>query len=356
MDTETLQSALEQAGLTQYEADAYITLVELGSATAVEIADGSDVPQARIYDIIRELESKGYVETYQEGTLRAQAKDPSGLVESITERATLMADAAEEIQDRWEEPSVEDHTVSVVKRFQTVLDHARDRIAGADYEVEVVVTSSQFDALREELAAAYDRGVIVKVAIAAAPGSSPIENPAERFEGVATEVRVRRLPTAFLVLVDRTEACFAPTARLPKGREYGVLVDDYTLSQMFDYYYQTAVWETWDVVYTTRDDEWPTTYTDIRSCLDDVASYVHSDDTVYATAEGRHRTTGEEVSLVGRIVDATYTDDGGPSLASFVEAANIVLETDDGRYEIGGRGALLEDIEAYRIDIEGVDR
>jgi len=41
MDTDTLRSALEQIGLTQYEADAYLTLVDLGSATAVEIAGKS---------------------------------------------------------------------------------------------------------------------------------------------------------------------------------------------------------------------------------------------------------------------------------------------------------------------------
>lgn len=357
MDTDTLRSALEQTGLTQYEADAYITLVELGSATAVEIAEGSDVPQSRIYDVVRELESEGYVETYEEGTLRARANDPDELIETINAQATLMTDAAVEIESRWEEPPAEDHTVSVVKRFQTVLDHARDRIENAKYEVEIVVTLNQFESLREELAAAYDRGVIVKVAIARAPGSSEIEDTDTLFEGVATEVRVRQLPTAFLVLTDRTEVCFAPTARLPRNEQYGILIEDYTLSQMFDYYYQTAVWEAWDAIYTTRTDEWPKTYTDIRNCLNDVAPLVEAGDTVYASVKGTFRVSGEDADLVGRITDVSYVrDDSTPTLASFVEAANLVLETDNRSYEIGGRGALLEDVEAYRIDIEGIDR
>ncbi len=356
MDTDTLRSALEQTGLTQYEADAYIALVELGSATAVEIAEGSDVPQSRIYDVVRELESKGYVETYEEGTLRARTTDPDELIETMGAQATLMTDAAAEIESRWEEPPAEDHTVSVVKRFQTVLDHARDRIANAKYEVEVVVTLNQFESLCDELAAAYDRGVIVKVAIARAPGSSDIEDPDALFDGVATEVRVRQLPTAFLVLADRTEVCFAPTARLPRNEQYGILVEDYTLSQMFDYYYQTAVWEAWDVIYTTRTDEWPKTYTDIRNCLDDIAPLVEAGNTVYASIVGTYRVSGEDADLVGRITDVNYIrDESTPTLASFVEPANLVLETDSRSYEIGGRGALLEDVEAYRIDIEGVD-
>jgi len=239
-----------------------------------------------------------------------------------------------------------------------VLDHAREHIREADYEVEVVLTMSQFESLREELAAAYDRGIVVKVAITSAPGSSPIEDPDDVFDGVATEVRVRQLPTAFIVLVDRTEVCFAPTARLPKGQEYGILVDDYTLSQMFDYYYQTAVWESWEAIYSARDDELPTTYTDIRECLWAIGPYVRSGDVVYATVEGYNQTRDERVSLVGRITEVSYVDggDGSPSLAAFVEEANFVLETDNGTYEIGGRGALLEDIEAYRIDIEAMDK
>lgn len=354
MDTSTLRDVLERSGLTQYEADAYLTLVESGSATAVEVAERSDVPQARIYDVLRELESDGYVDLYEEGTLRAEASEPEAVVEEITAQAQLMNEAAEELEDRWQEPSGGNHTVGVVKRFETVLNHVREAIEGAEYEVEVAATLEQYEQIRETLVGAYNRGVVVKVSITSATGK-PIDDPESRFAGAATEVRRRRLPTPFLVLTDRTEVCFAPMERRPEGREYGVLVDDYTLSQIFVWYYQTAVWESWDLLYSDRGASLPVTYTDVRNFLADIASAVEAGDDVLVSVEGRNRTTADAVTLRGRVDSVTFADvDGGPSLASFAEEANFTLETDDESYEVGGWGAMLEDVEAHRIVLEEI--
>ena len=55
MDTDELHAVLEEAGLSPYQADAYVTLLALGSASASEIATASGVPQPRIYDVLRGL-------------------------------------------------------------------------------------------------------------------------------------------------------------------------------------------------------------------------------------------------------------------------------------------------------------
>ncbi len=152
-------------------------LVELGSATAVEVSERSDVPQARIYDILRELETRSYVELYQEGTLRAEASDPSDVIEEITDQAKLMSAAAEELEERWQKPSDHDHTVGVVKRFRTVLDHAREAVENAEYEVEVATSLEQYEQLRDDLAAALDRGVVVKVTITTGLTDVSLDDP-----------------------------------------------------------------------------------------------------------------------------------------------------------------------------------
>ena len=48
MNTSELRAALEEAGLSQYQAEAYNTLLQLGAASATEIADACTVPTARI--------------------------------------------------------------------------------------------------------------------------------------------------------------------------------------------------------------------------------------------------------------------------------------------------------------------
>jgi len=54
--------ALRMLGLTEYEARAYITLLELGEAEASEISRSSGIPRTRIYDVLSKLESRGLIQ------------------------------------------------------------------------------------------------------------------------------------------------------------------------------------------------------------------------------------------------------------------------------------------------------
>ncbi|MCX6668476.1 MAG: TrmB family transcriptional regulator, partial [Methanothrix sp.] len=57
-----LVDGLRKLGLTEYEAKTYAALVGLGEATARGVHEKSGVPRTRIYDILRDLEGKGFVE------------------------------------------------------------------------------------------------------------------------------------------------------------------------------------------------------------------------------------------------------------------------------------------------------
>jgi len=50
MDDDELSAVLYDAGLSPYQAEAYVTLLELGTATATAVADACEVPDPRIYD------------------------------------------------------------------------------------------------------------------------------------------------------------------------------------------------------------------------------------------------------------------------------------------------------------------
>lgn len=66
MDEATTQDEaielLQNLGLQQYEAKAFVALTRLPRGTAKEISDVSEVPRTRVYDAVRVLESKGLVE------------------------------------------------------------------------------------------------------------------------------------------------------------------------------------------------------------------------------------------------------------------------------------------------------
>lgn len=357
MDTEQLRETLEDTGLTQYEADAYIAVLDLGSAPATEISDACDVPQARIYDVLRNLESKGYVETYHEGSLHARVRDPGEVLTQLESHADTIATAADEIKQRYEKPKLENHRVSVVKPLDAIYERAAAAIGEAENELQVALTPALFERYRDALAAAVDRNVVVLVTLTPETRTDYDELDADfDFEGVATEVRYRRLPTPFLVVSDRMQVCFAPEENLHPAHEYGVHVNDYSLSRMFDWTFETAFWELWPVVHSERDESLPATYTEIRDCIRHVSPAVADGRDVVVTVYGQWRESGEECQLTGRVTDVTMTGptDGDELLATYLEEATLELETAEGTFDVGGWGAMFEDVEARRFVVEAM--
>jgi sugar-specific transcriptional regulator TrmB len=358
MDSEELRGTLRDAGLSQYQAEAYCALLRLGSASATELADASAVPTARIYDVLRDLEDRGYIETYEQDSLRARASDPQTVLSDLRDRASRLESAAEEIQERWQAPAVERHRVSIVKRFDTVRERAATAIREADSEVQVAVSPAEFRALRDALASAHERGALVYVCLCTDPQSDEEPPTADELRGAATEVRHRTLPTPFVALIDRTHTCFAPHAG--SLNEYGVLVEDFTMTYVFHWFFQTALWEIWDVLHSERTDEPPIVYAGVRECVRELDPLVEAGATVTVTVRGLERDTGRTVEVTGRVADVVYTGEadgeGTPPLAQLAGQVSLTLETDQGRLTVGGWGAVIEDVEATRITVTRIDR
>ncbi|WP_458208746.1 TrmB family transcriptional regulator [Haladaptatus sp. NG-SE-30] len=365
-DTETaeLRVALETAGLTQYEAEAYTTIIDLGSASAVEIADACSVPQARIYDVLRELEAKDYIETYKQGSLHAQARNPQAVMEQLDSQAQTLVDAKDELERRWERPTLENHTVSIVKRGKTVMEKASERISEATNEIHLALTGEQFWALKDELQVAYENGVMVKVSLhpKSYHESLPLAEFEDAFEQTVSQVHYRRLPTPFLVIIDRNRLFFTPENYQHPSHEYGMLVNDYSLSHVFHWFFQTALWEPWERVYDDRTDDPPIEYTSMRECIAAIKRLFDESEEyrIVATVYGFDRLDRTDRTITGEVTDITYsgtpTSDGQwPELITYTERATITIETDEDTYSVGGHGTMLEDIEARRITIDSIE-
>lgn len=61
MDYELI-NALKKFNLSTYEAKAYITLNSIISGTAVEISRESDIPRSKVYDVLKNLKKKKFIE------------------------------------------------------------------------------------------------------------------------------------------------------------------------------------------------------------------------------------------------------------------------------------------------------
>ncbi|MFC6836770.1 TrmB family transcriptional regulator [Halomarina ordinaria] len=354
MDTEALVATFREAGLSPYQASTYVALLDLGTASATELAEAAEVPSARIYDVLRDLESRGYIETYEREHRCARAHSPAQVLADLRERATEFEAAAEEVEARWEQPDVKSPRASLVHRFDTVLDRARTCIERATHQVQLSVSESEFGSLRGSLRAARERGAAVNVVVHTDPDAPAPERA--RFEGICSEVRHRPLPAPFVALVDRHQTCFAHHA--DSVDRYGVLVDDRAHTYVFNWYFQTCLWEPWPVVHSDGEDGLPREYVDLRRCLRDVTPALADGATVRVTVEGRDLTSGDPRTIRGDVVDvrtASEVSGATPSLRDLAGRATLVVDDGERTHAVGGWGAVVEEVEATRITVDDID-
>lgn len=355
MDQEAVRETLQAAGFTQYEADVYLALVKQGSASAIEVADASGVPKSRVYDTLRDLEREGLIETYEQDSLRARALNPHEVISDLRSRANSFAETASELEDLWEAPDLGEHDVTLVKRIDTVIEQAKHFIRQADNEVQLAVTPEQYDELRPVLHEAHGRGVVIKLSLSPSNENEQLHDEYD-FEQVATEVSYRELVTPLVVLVDRSKICFSPQPG--SGYEFGIVANNRPLAYVFHWYYQTSLWDPWEIVYTTHGTEPPITYVNIRQAIVDIAPLYHEGAVIDVTASGFDTSTGEEREISGTIVDLVYTgstvDNKYPSLSEVSGKVSIFVDDGEEVYSIGGWYAQVEDLELRRLTINSI--
>ncbi len=74
---------LKLLGLREYEARIYATLVVLGPSKASEIAKASEVPRPRVYDVLKELHRKGFVDISEGTPTYFRAVEPEKVIASL---------------------------------------------------------------------------------------------------------------------------------------------------------------------------------------------------------------------------------------------------------------------------------
>jgi hypothetical protein len=246
--------------------------------------------------------------------------------------------------------------VSIVTRFETVIKNADEFIREAETQVNVSLGVEHFERLRPALREATERGIRVNLSIHT-PDGDPTDLPdADALAEICSEARHRRLPSPFVVIVDRTKTCFAPHAG--STNEYGVLVDDRTHSYVFHWYFLTTQWDTWKPIYTARDGDPPIDYIDIRYCVRDVAPLLRDGATVRLRIEGTDTESGADRVVEGVLSDVVVTGDdsvGEETVASYGGQVGLIVETADGPVEVGGWGAMVETVEAHQITVKSVD-
>jgi sugar-specific transcriptional regulator TrmB len=173
--------ALQEVGLTAYEAKCFVALARVPKATAKEVSRLADVPRSRVYDSAEGLQARGLVDV-RDGTPREfRAVSVDLAVEKLErEFRDHLESVAVALRKVSRPDSRRDHSgIWTVEGRANVVDRGLSLIADADEELFSLVAGEDAleDAWVEALVDATDRGVSV---LFASPKASVREDVRKR--------------------------------------------------------------------------------------------------------------------------------------------------------------------------------
>ncbi len=204
-------NTLKKMGLTDYEANTYLALASMISGTATEISTGSKVPRSRIYEILKGMARKGFVEIERGRPLKYTIIPPAEvfqrkkqqLIEDMEEAELELTTIYETQISKIPAPIWLIHgQEKIIKKELEIISRAKEIInirAGFMFNGEV-------EQLKEKISQASHRGVITK--IMAAPYTIIDDERvsiAEKLKGTQVEFRIYRIPFVKMIVRDGVE-------------------------------------------------------------------------------------------------------------------------------------------------------
>lgn len=348
MDQQKIVDVLVNADLSQYEADVYISLLYVGDVPVADISDICEIPRTKAYDVVRKLENRGFVETYEESSRRVRVIEPTALIDHIKTRATDLQNAADEIKTLWEDSGARQSSVMILRQHDHALAKAASEFEEADNLISIACRPRDLQHMESSLEGAIDRDVSVRIAIQDTPKTDIVGEDENRYAGIATEVRRCESVLPFIALFDGPNAIFAIKDNF--AQEYGILVRDQFLTSILHWFYQMQLWEAWSVVYTA-DTGTPEEYVSVHELIRDYRLTQTDEHSIEVRIKGYETKTGDPVELTGTIIDVVQADNTDSTTEVPFVQATIVVATDTGTVTVGGYGAIVEDIRSYSIQI-----
>ena len=185
-DERAAAEALEQLGLTEYEAKCFVALTQISEGTAKEISQVSDVPRSRVYDTIDGLHRHGLVDIQQSEPreYRAVSKDEAfdKLRRDYNSSIETADDALEQIESA---KTQEQKGMWAIANGDQVSERVVALLDGAEEHVHFVLADETTleESVLDLLASVSDHGVTVVVEV-------PTESVRERVEQIVPDAHV----------------------------------------------------------------------------------------------------------------------------------------------------------------------
>lgn len=219
--------ALRDIGLNLYERKLFAALLARGTSTAGELAEISNVPRSRSYDVLESLAAKGFLVAQNAKPLRYVAIDPKEALERASQKLRddmeLTMKKIEQLKNSdvlREMSELYNHGVKLVEPSEitgsvrgrhSVFQHMGTMIRGAKDNIRIITTAQGLKDLHinhyDSLKAAKDNGISIRIA-AHHKGEA---SDALKALGQVAEVRKLSNPAGRVFIVDNKQSLIALT-------------------------------------------------------------------------------------------------------------------------------------------------
>ncbi|MFP4975967.1 TrmB family transcriptional regulator [Paenibacillus sp. CN-4] len=160
---EELLPILKNLQFTEYEAKAYLALLEESPLTGYAVAKNSGVPRSKIYEVLEALVMRGDIFVSYGSTPQYVPVQAKELVRNRRLKAEEHFRRAEQSLERFEQSSADRENIWNITGRREILDKAIDCIEKAQHRILLEVWEEDFGELRAALESAAGRGVRIWV-------------------------------------------------------------------------------------------------------------------------------------------------------------------------------------------------
>ncbi|MDT8903193.1 TrmB family transcriptional regulator [Anaeroselena agilis] len=156
-------SILQQLNFTEYEAKAYLALLEKAPLSGYAISLNSGVPRSKIYEVLSALVSRGDILVSQESTPQYLPLPPDELIARRKHRAENTYHVARKALRRFAVTAQHRETIWNIAGHEAIIARVRDEIGRAERRVLLEVWSDDALELRDALEEAARKGVKILI-------------------------------------------------------------------------------------------------------------------------------------------------------------------------------------------------
>lgn len=304
-EAEIRSSLQRDLNMSKYQSQVYFSLVRGGKQTMRELAERSEVPKQRVYDVVEELRNRGFVELNESYPKQAYAVEPSEPIGPIQEQLGTIRNRLEAMHQT---ASDFDSGIAQFRSRSTIKKYVAKLLASSQRTVFLLTSVERFDLFEEELRALED--VQVRIIVSGLDGNRIKEGEItlnRPISEIAASARGMLQSEPFILCVDRTEAFFWPSASaVDQQTQEGFYVTDEELAFVFDRFLSDTIWP---VGYPIQGAEerseiaLPTQYFRIRDCLTGLQRIADEVpiDALEIVFDGVERLSGAQVTREGTL-------------------------------------------------------